>query len=141
MLVRSFPRATNITEGRTLIYVMDRGADILTPLIHSILLEPLAYDLFDIDTCTNSLPSYFGRYGRGSFDMRKTTDCLWERVRDRPFYTVNEVLNAKEQVGPCPPPLVEDGGPEGGGAEQHCRHQEAGGGFPRCRAEERMAAQ
>ena len=98
-MVRSFLRPISITEGRTLIYVMDRGADILTPLIHSILLEPLAYDLLPIDTCTNTLPSFYGRHGRGSYNLRKETDCMWERVRDKPFFTVNEVLNAKEQVG------------------------------------------
>ena len=57
----------------------------MTPLLHSVLLEPLSHDLLE--------------GGQELEELAACQDPLWLRTRDRPFYSLVDLLAVKEQVG------------------------------------------
>ena len=102
-----------------MVFVLDRGADLATAMLHSVslfpktklfssecetpkvLLEPICYDLLDVSLARNLFPDDPGEGGGIQFDLAKTDQSLWLGVRDKPFFAAGDILKVKDQVGGC----------------------------------------
>ena len=84
-------------DGRSIIFVIDRGIDMVTPFMHDISLEPLSYDILQLDDERNEFPK-FKIQNEFQFNLQKSKDILWQKIRDIEFFKVYKVLKSKEQV-------------------------------------------
>eukprot|EP00092_Neocalanus_flemingeri_P013046 GFUD01014058.1.p1 GENE.GFUD01014058.1~~GFUD01014058.1.p1 ORF type:complete len:754 (+),score=222.43 GFUD01014058.1:130-2391(+) len=84
-------------QGRSIIFIIDRGVDMVTPFMHDIILEPLCYDILQLDSERNEFPKTVID-GEFQFNLQKSKDVLWEKIRNIAFFKVYEVLESKELI-------------------------------------------
>ena len=84
-------------QGRSIVFIIDRGADMVTPFMHDLILEPLCYDILQLDGEKNEFPKTVIE-GEFQFNLQKSKDILWGKIRDTVFFKVYEVLDTKGQT-------------------------------------------